>query len=265
MRAGRQAMKSPEATIGICFRNPGAYFRLALQSVFAQTFEDWELILLNDISKDGSLELAQGIRDDRVRVFDDGLGKGLNVRLNQMVRLARGRYFFRMDADDAMHPERVAEQVRLLRRHDDSTVVGSAMYSMDSQSRVVGIRGVQSRQQAGFRARRSFHHPTVAASTEWFREHPYAEADIFRRAEDAELWCRTTGVSRFVVMPEPWMFYREGSSSFTAYMKQQLVLLYILRERFRRPTARYLIDLSKLFGKLWVGSVFEALGNLDAM
>src|SRR4030095_13899936 len=95
-------MNKPELTIAIAFRNPGQDFFIALQSVFAQSFADWELILCNDGSTDGALEFAQSLDDPRLRVINDGRSRGLASRLNEMVSLARGDYFFRMGADDIM-------------------------------------------------------------------------------------------------------------------------------------------------------------------
>ena len=86
-----------QLTIGISFKDPGEYFQLALQSIFAQTFSNWELILIDDGSTDCSLTLAKSIKDERVRVYSDGESRGLNVRLNQMIQLAKTPYFFRID------------------------------------------------------------------------------------------------------------------------------------------------------------------------
>ena len=133
-------MSKPDLTIGISFKNPGPFFGLALQSVFAQSFRNWELILIDDGSTDGSVELAGSLRDPRVRVYHDGQSKSLNVRLNELVRLATGKFFVRMDADDAMHPDRLQRQVEILEKNARSTVVGSAAYSMDKESRIIGFR-----------------------------------------------------------------------------------------------------------------------------
>ena len=104
---------------------PGKYFELALKSVFSQTFTDWELILVDDGSSDDSLALARSLKDPRVRVYSDGLTKRLNARLNELVSLARAPYFFRMDADDIMHPERLERQYAELVRSDSNTVIGT--------------------------------------------------------------------------------------------------------------------------------------------
>ncbi len=220
----------PALTIAIPFYNPGAYFLAALQSVFAQTFADWELLLIDDGGTDGSLDLSRRICDERVTVIADGERRGLSSRLNQAAQLARGEYLFRMDADDIMHPERMAEQLAVLRASSAETVVGTACFSIDHEAKIVGWRPTPASQGVGFAARHSFVHPTVAAPTEWFRSNPYSEDRLFRRAEDAELWCRTSSHTEFKWMPRPLLFYREvGVFSIDNYLAGEEGILDLIR------------------------------------
>ena len=229
----------PTVSIVICFYNPGRFFQLALQSVFAQTFTDWELLLLDDGSTDGSLDLALGIGDERVRVFSDGARKRANFRLNEGTRLARGEYLFRMDADDVMHPDRLAVQLPVLKACSPETVLGTACYSIDSQSNVVGWRPVRKRRRTGFAARYSFVHPTVAASTEWFRRNPYSTDQIYKRGQDAELWCRTASFSDFRWIEQPLLFYREmGVFSLQNYLAGEDALLDLISHLEQRAIRR---------------------------
>ena len=221
---------SPLVTIAIPFYNPGPYFASALRSVFAQSFSNWELLLLDDGGGDGALTLARALADRRVRVISDGVNAGLAARLNQAASLACGRYLFRMDADDIMHPQRVERQVALLETCGPNTVVGSAAYSMDAASRVVGLRPVLQPAGEGFALRHSFHHPTVAAHTEWFLRHPYSQQPAFRRCEDAELWCRSASCSDFRWTEQPLLFYRElGVFNLKNYMSTGEGLLELIR------------------------------------
>ena len=222
-------MIEPQITIGISFKNPGNYFNLALKSIFAQTFTDWELILMDDGSSDDSLTIAKSLKDPRVRIYSDGESRGLNIRLNQLVQLAKAPYFFRMDADDVMHPQRLEKQYQALLQHDENTVIGTAAYSIDADSQVVGLRPICTQQKLGFAARHSFIHPTVAAPTEWFRRYPYSEDFIFQRSQDAELWCRTTDYTKFINLSEPLLYYREsGTFSFKNYMGTSLGLIHMI-------------------------------------
>src|SRR5688572_8039312 len=109
----------PCVTVGIPFLNGKRTLVDAVRSVFAQTFTDWELILMDDGSTDGSADLVRGIDDPRVRLVSDGVNRGLCDRLNQIASLAQGRYLARMDADDLMHAQRLERQVAYLNRHAD--------------------------------------------------------------------------------------------------------------------------------------------------
>jgi glycosyltransferase involved in cell wall biosynthesis len=243
----------PKVTVGISFKNPGEYFELAIKSVFIQTFTAWELLLVDDGSDDRSLEFARSIDDSRVSVYSDGSCKGLSVRLNQMVQLARSPYFFRMDADDLMHPLRIEKQYEILQQHDSHFVTGSFAYSIDDKSAVLGLKGSQLIQQAGFKARHSFHHPTVAATTAWFKANPYSEDVKFNRAEDAELWCRTTSTSKFLNIEQPLLFYREANiHAFDKYLASQSGAFQIINLYYQTEPSQLLYLLSRELFKLWL-------------
>jgi glycosyltransferase involved in cell wall biosynthesis len=242
MSSGLHRPDIPSVSIVIPFYNPGLLFFPALQSVFAQTFTDWELLLIDDGSKDGSLELASRIEDPRVKVFADGANRGLSYRLNQGTHLARGEYLFRMDADDMMHPERVTQQLAALRASSQNTVVGTASYSIDRNSRAVGWRPANAAQRTGFDARYSFVHPTVAASRAWFRSNPYSQEHIYRRAEDAELWCRTSSRTDFKWIDEPLLFYREmGVFSLNNYLAGEEAILELICRLEHRRAHRWIL------------------------
>src|ERR1700692_494357 len=107
----------PELTIGLSVYNPGEFLEPALQSIFAQTFQDWELILVDDGSDDGSTELLSLIKDPRVRVLESGLRRGLAAQLNRIVQAARAPYIARMDADDMLDKRRLEKQINYLLAH----------------------------------------------------------------------------------------------------------------------------------------------------
>jgi len=255
---------TPKVTIGIPFRNHATYLELAIKSVFSQTFTDWELILMDDGSSDNSLALARSITDPRVRVYSDGLTKRLNTRLNELVSLARAPYFFRMDADDIMHPERVERQYAKLIRYNDDTVIGTCAYSIDANSRIIGVRPTVTK-VSGF-GTASFIHPSVAAATDWFRRNPYSESFVFHRSQDAELWSRTRSSSTFLNLSEPLLYYREvGVFSYENYIGSQLGMIFLLHELYRPQKTRYVAVLLKLLAKIFIVSLLDLFGCADAI
>jgi glycosyltransferase involved in cell wall biosynthesis len=210
---GAEERPAPRVTIGISVYNAATTLPLALRSVFAQTLSDWELILVDDGSTDGSVELMRSVTDERVRVLVDGQNKTLAPRLNEIARAARAPLIARMDADDVMLPRRLEEQVDYLTSHPEVDVLGTALYSIDSEHRIQGMRGSGSLppEASGFRIgmRGLLAHATVMGRTEWFLRNPYDESKEARRCEDAELWLRTYGSTTFAAIPEPLLFYLE--------------------------------------------------------
>lgn len=205
-------------TIGIPFYNSESTLPEAIRSVFAQTYTDWELILLDDGSTDRSLEIAKAVDDARVSVHSDKQNRGLSSRLNQIADLARGQYIARMDADDLMHPERLAMQVAYLDSHPDCDLVGSAEYSIDGNNKVIGVNSGPAELNAlAVLSKGAIWHPTIAAKAEWCRKNRYD--DSFWRAEDRELWCRTYACSSFARIKQPLYFYREGARNPFRYLK----------------------------------------------
>lgn len=196
-------------SVGIPFHNAERTLADAIRSVFAQSMDDWELILLDDGSTDGSLDIARSVDDPRVRVISDGENLGLQSRLNQMANLARSRYLARMDADDIMHPDRLETQARCLDEQPELDVVGCGVYTIDGERRPTGVRALHPLDTRPRSVPRHglMIHPSVMGRTEWFRRNPYNES--FRRAEDYELWCRTCATSRFAKVSRPLLYYRE--------------------------------------------------------
>ena len=223
----------PLISVGVPFYNSERTMRLALRSVFAQTYENWELILVDDGSTDGSPAIAQSVKDSRVRVVSDGANKGLARRLNQIARLANGDYIARMDADDVMHPERLASQIEYLEANPGVDVVASAAYIIDENDAPTGVRSLNPldlRPRAALR-HGLFVHPSVTGRAEWFRNNPYDDA--FLGSEDRELWVRTLNTSSFAKLPRPLLFYRENDRAARQYLKH-----YLKAGRYERTICR---------------------------
>src|SRR5437588_3374108 len=200
-------------SIGIPCLNAGRFLAEAVQSIFAQSFQDWELLIVDDGSTDDSFRSLGAITDRRVRLFSDGAHRGLAARLNQIVRLSRGKYIGRMDADDLSHPQRFESQVNFLDQHPEIDGMGCALLSFDQQYHVAGQRifpadmsSIIADPMGGLRVA----HATFCARREWFQEHPYNESNV--GCEDWELWQSSYRASRFANLERPLYFYREFDS-----------------------------------------------------
>jgi glycosyltransferase involved in cell wall biosynthesis len=220
-----------KVTIAIPFFNAQRTLADAVKSVFAQTYHDWELLLVDDGSRDSSVEVVKHIDDPRVRVICDGVNLGLSARLNQIATLAQGEYLARMDADDLMHPERIARQAAFLAENSKIDVVDTATYTVDDDLTPLGIRGDEPLDCSPEAVLKNglLIHPTMMGRTNWFRRNPYD--GTFHRAEDRELWCRTCTGTQFARLCEPLFFYREAlTGNLRNYINTGKTIRKILRQ-----------------------------------
>lgn len=215
-------------SVGIPFFNAEKFLSKAIESVISQSYDNWELLLLDDGSNDGSLEIAKRFEqhDNRVKVFSDGKNKGLGARLNELAMLSNGEYIARMDADDIMHPQRLETQLQILTDNPSIDVLGTNAYVIDENDLVFGMRY---RQQSGLIKVEHFIHPTIMGKKQWFLDNPYDEKAI--RIEDAELWYRTKSSSNFYITYEPLLFYREfGNNYYKKYFQANGSAMHILNK-----------------------------------
>jgi glycosyltransferase involved in cell wall biosynthesis len=192
----------PTITVSIPFRDEERHLAAAVRSVLHQTFDDFELLLLDDGSTDASLAIARSFHDPRITVLADGMRRGLPARLNEIARRARADLVARMDADDVVHPTRLARQLEAMRADPTLDVVGTwaALIDEDEVPFAVAEQAELPATEARALERGLLAHATILAKRSWHLANPYDEA--LTRAEDRDLWCRTAATTRFGVVPE---------------------------------------------------------------
>jgi len=104
--------------------NGEKFLSQAIESILSQTFIDFEFIIINDGSHDGSLDIIRSYHDQRMKLISRE-NRGLISSLNEAISLANGQYLARMDADDVSLPERLARQVSFLDNHSEIAVCGT--------------------------------------------------------------------------------------------------------------------------------------------
>jgi|ERR1051326_3647103 glycosyltransferase involved in cell wall biosynthesis len=186
----------------------------AVASILTQSFVDWDLLVMDDGSSDSTVEIARSFGDSRIHVIADGIHRGLPIQLNRAVRMARGKYLARMDADDLAYPARFQKQVDFLDHNPEIDLVSGWMTVFRSDGTLLGTRrGPTAHEQICAHPWRGIPmaHPTWMGRIEWFRSNPYKYDQV--RMEDRELLLRTYRRSRFGAIPEVLLAYREDSLS----------------------------------------------------
>ncbi|WOD43364.1 glycosyltransferase family 2 protein [Hwangdonia lutea] len=203
-------------TIGLPFYNAEDYLELSIKSVFAQTYTDWELILMDDGSTDKSLEIAKSINDPRVRVYSDGKNKKLAARLNDIVGLAKYEYLARMDADDLMSTTRLEKQYNLLKNNPGLDLISTGTVSIANDLTYLGSRGadVSNISFMDLLLKRSSPlHASILGRTAWFKRNAYNES--LKIAQDYDLWLRSSKKNDFKlkIISDLLYYYREENNA----------------------------------------------------
>ena len=168
------------------------------------------MLVIDDGSSDGAVASIRNLNDARIRILRDGSNKGLAIRLNEAIDLARGRYFARMDQDDISYPERLARQLTMLDQNPKLDLVAVRCVTIDADDELVGtLPRALGHDDFCARPWQGFYlpHPTWMGRSGWFRHHRYASPGRYF-CEDQELILRTFRVSRFVTLPETLFAYR---------------------------------------------------------
>lgn len=132
----------PKVTVLMAVYNGERYLREAIESILAQTFQDFEFLIINDGSTDNSREVILSYEDPRIRLVDNEVHLGLTPSLNKGLRLAKGELVARQDADDISEPERLAMQVTFLETHPEVGLLGTWYRKIDAQGTLIGNRSL---------------------------------------------------------------------------------------------------------------------------
>ena len=234
-------MKEPQISVLLCVYNPDKeQLRQAVESIIGQTFTQWEMILYDDGSdsayKNDIYEMS--CLDDRIRYVRNDVHHSLAHGLNEAMKIAKGKYLARMDADDISHPERFEKQFRFLEEYTQIMWVGSNIFTIDDSGNKWGERRFsKSPEKKEFLKFSPYAHPSIIIRRKELLdyggyktgEHPY-------RSEDYELFMRLHAAGeRGVNLQEFLLDYRESEQDYkkrTLYFQLQEMLIRL--EGFKR-------------------------------
>ena len=269
----------PDVTVLMGVHNGEPYLEGALQSVLDQEFADFEVLIVDDASSDGTAAILKsaGDRDSRIRVLRNDANLGLTASLNKGLRHAHGRYIARMDADDLCLPQRLLRQVAALNGAPDLIAVACGHELVDGEGRTLsrvlgGLDDWQIRWLSGFNPPAP--HPTYLFRRVWPDGTPVLYDEDYRTAQDFELWSRFLRQGRTRVLNEVLLKYRRHAGAITVKrrLEQAANCSRIgsanLRERLPPEIFRSLRPLICLFdytAKADAQTIAAAVAGCDAM
>ena len=194
------------------------FLREAIDSILNQTFTDFEFIIINDGSTDGTLEIIQSYSDKRIRLVNNESNQGIVACLNHGIELAQGEYIARMDADDISLPERFEKQIRFLEENPDVGVCGTWRKNIDANGDIIGERTHPKEDYLIkwklFLNTNPISHPTILMRADLVKSvGGYNEK--FKHCEDYDLWRRLIYKTKIYNIPEFLLSYRYHDNNIT--------------------------------------------------
>ena len=209
-------MTTPRVSILMPVYNVAPYLREAMDSILVQTFQDFELIVLDDCSPDNSAEILDTYTDERIVRYRGEKNIGLSNVLNVGMAIARGEFIARMDSDDLSTPERLATQVAYLEAHPEVDLCSCGMQLFGAKQET----WVRESNVEDVKITALFHSPILHASSMWRREAFELVGLRFLQemvpAEDYDMWTRAMAAGqRLVNIPQVMYLYRIHPSQAT--------------------------------------------------
>lgn len=196
--------------------NSEKFLALAIDSLLQQSYSNFELIIFDDGSTDATRKIIDEFskKDSRIIPIFNTENKGLTVNLNQGIKLSKGKYIARMDADDISLPERFEKQVHFLDNNPDIDLLGTFAVDIDDFGKEIHLRMMPQ------------HHPEIihllpkanpiTHSSVMFRKERFKQIgfynESYRTTQDYEMWFRAAGIGlKFHNLNEVLLKYRMDS------------------------------------------------------
>ena len=192
---GENYAMSPRVTVLMAVYNGEVYLRQAIDSILAQTYQDFEFLIINDGSTDNTASILGSYNDQRIRVVNNDENIGLTRSLNKGLGLACAELIARQDADDISHPSRLEKQIEFMDSHSSVVLLGTQARYINEKGRVrTSPLWWKATTPDGIKFQSMFDNPFFHTSVIfrreviWGMEKGYDE--MFLTSQDFELWSR---------------------------------------------------------------------------
>ena len=220
-------MNKPEISVLMSVFNEQDYISESIQSVLNQSYENFELIIINDCSTDKTLEILESYTDPRINIFTNNRNIGQTKSLNIGLEKCRGRYIARLDGDDMMAEERLKKQFDYLVNNSHITVIGCYFHVVDENKNKIAKGhwpcGIENTFFYSICGKNPLGHPGVMMEKIAVSNvNNYSEDFLF--SQDYDLWLRLL-LNGYLIdnIPEYLTFYRDtANNSVEKKQKQEL-------------------------------------------
>lgn len=202
---------NPTVSVVMPAYNAEKYLAEAIDSILAQTYTDFELIIVNDGSTDATKQIILSYSDPRIVYLENEKNSGICVTLNNGLRNARGKYIARMDSDDISLTDRLAIQVKYMEENPGIAASGTDIEIFGEGITPGVFTQLHTPEEcfAGLMFNSCFAHPTVIMRKSILDKYNLEYKDEYRGLEDYALWWEIGKHSQLNNIPQPLLRYRQ--------------------------------------------------------
>lgn len=234
------SLESPMVTVLIAAWNAEDFMQQCLDSILDQTFQDFEIVIVDDGSTDCTSQIVRQNHDTRIRLVTLDANLGISAALNHGISIARGKYLARLDADDLALPDRLERQVSFLEENPHVIAVGGSMLEMH-HGEIVGQILVEESPRLNCRLAlgNQLKSSTVTMRMEALAVHHIQYDPAFANAQDYEIWTRLAAHGHLANQSELISVYRRhNNQQTTVHFARQVRLGVLAQYRYLRRVSR---------------------------
>lgn len=246
----------PKVTVLLPTYQSERYLPETINSVLAQTYHDFELLVVDDHSVDNTEKIVKSYHDPRILILH-GRQRGLADALNLGIDQARGEYVARIDADDTMAPTRLAKQAAFLDANRKVAVCGAWQQYFGRSTFLHKPPASACQCRANLLFYCDLCHSTVMLRKDFFKTHDL-RYDGRYAAEDFELWTRVLDHGEIANIPEVLGYYRDSGQSITNKKLQMLIRQHgqIVAATMSRTLQIHLTESQKEYFAGWINPFY---------
>lgn len=206
----------PRVTVLMPAYNCRKYVNHAVASILSQTFRDFEFLIIDDGSNDGTPKRLRSIKDHRIRIVENGKNLGVAATLNRGIDMAQGEYIARMDTDDISLPDRLARQIQFMDANPQIGISGGWIrYFGNGLPYTLHVPQTHDEIASYMLFENPICHVAVVMRKKMIDENMLRYDDKFNRSEDFELWTRSIACFKIVNLPRVLVKARRNRHSAT--------------------------------------------------
>lgn len=217
--------RNPKISVIMPVYNAEKYIREAIESILQQTEEDFELIIIDDCGKDSSIDIAKGIKDNRICIMHNEKNMGIAYSRNRGLEAARGKYIALMDDDDIAPLNRFEIETCFLDEHKEIDVVGGGALWINENGKVISYLNQiicnPKRIRAELIFRDVIENGTAMIRTEFIRKNNLKYKDDYLGMEDYKFWTECSVLGNIANIDQVLLYWRESNQSETICVRQR--------------------------------------------